>query len=185
MARKDVYLYDDSNNVLRVKGIQVELYDRRTGTLLDKQFSDDLNPPGGGLSSNEWGVQLTFSLPQNDPVDIIFTDKKYRYPGNAVRHLYAGASDRVNIDLLVIPSGSGGQQSPLPSTAGELVRWVEAAPQWSEPEKNAVKNLVFNYVSIFVPREHSLNNLPDLQKAARNWEEALQRLNINPDMLKA
>jgi len=52
MARKDVYLYDDSNNVLQVKGIQVELYDRRTGTLLDKQFSDDLNPPGGGRSSN-------------------------------------------------------------------------------------------------------------------------------------
>jgi hypothetical protein len=186
MARKDVYLYDDTNNVLKVKGIQVELYNTRTGTLIDKQVSADLNPPAfGGPPSNEWGVKLTFSLPHNDPADIIITDRKYQYPGNAVRHLYAGGSDRVNIDLLKIPAGSGGQQNPAPSVTGELARWVETAPLWQEMEKEAVKNLIFNYVNIFVPRWPSFNNLTGLSKAANNWEEALRKLNISPESLRA
>jgi hypothetical protein len=185
MARKDVYIYDDTNKVLQVNGIQVELYNTRTGTLLDKQVSADLNPPaGGGPPSNEWGVKLNFPLPHNDPADIIITDKKYEYPGNVARHLYAGGSDRVNIDLLKIPSGAGGQQRVAPATTGELARWIEAAPLWSDMEKEAVKNLVFNYVNIFVSRGDSLNSLSGLQKAARNWEKALRRLEIDPETLK-
>jgi len=186
MASKAVYLYDDMNIVLQVKGIQVELYSTRTGTLLDKQLSDDLNPPlPGGPPSNEWGVKLNFALPHSDPADIIITDKNYKYPGNAVYHLYAGGSDRVNVDLLKIPTSSGGQNQPAPSTVGKLVRWVSAAPQWNEMEKEAVKNLVSNYVNIFVSRLDSLSNLPDLKEASKNWEEALRSLGINPENLKS
>lgn len=184
MARKEVYLYDDTNNVLKVPGIQVELYSTRWGTLLDKQFSADLNPPASGGSSNEWGVKLNFSLPQHVPADIIITDKTYEYPGNAVRHLYAGGSDRVNVDLLKIPSGAGGQLQPAPSRAGDLVRWVEAATTWNEMEMEAVKNLIFNYVTLFVSRWDSLSSMPSLRRAATNWEEALLRLEIFPEKLR-
>jgi hypothetical protein len=184
VARKDVYLYDETNHVLKVKGIQVELYNTSTGTLLDKQFSDDLRRLSGGPPSNEWGARLNYSLPHNDPVDIIITDKSYKYPGNAVRHLYGGGSDRVNIDLLTIPSGSGGQQWPAPKNVGELARWVESAPRWSRTEKEAVRNLVFNYVNIFVSRWDSLSQLSGLREAERNWEEALRRLKIDPYILR-
>lgn len=184
MATKTIYLYDDTNNVLRVRGIQVELYNRQTGTLLDKQFSDDLNPPVAGGSSNEWGVRLAFSIPQNEPVDILFTDSNYEYPGNAIRHLYAGGSDEVNVDLLRIPSGPGGQWEEPPSHAGQLARWIHDAPQWSQIEKEAVENLVFDFVSIFVPRWDSLQELNDLSRTAGNWTEALSKLGIDADKLR-
>lgn len=185
MAQKAVYLFDETNNVLQVTGIQVELYSTKMGTLLDKQLSADLNPPYLGGSSNEWGVKLNFNLPQHEPADIIITDATYKYPGNAVRHLYVGGSDRVNIDLLSIPSGSGGQQQSAPSRTGDLARWVEAAPLWDEMEKEAVKNLIFNYVAIFVPRWDFLSNLPSLKKAATNWESALKRLEVSPETLRS
>jgi hypothetical protein len=186
MAQKAVYLYDDTNNVLKVTGIQVELYSTKLGTLLDKKLSADLNPPARpGGSSNEWGVKLIFNLPQHEPADIIITDASYKYPGNAVRHLYVGGTDRINVDLLSIPAGPGGQQQSAPSRTGDLARWVEAAPLWDEMEKEAVKNLIFNYVAIFVPRWDFLSNLPSLKKAATNWESALKRLEVSPETLRS
>lgn len=185
MSIKEVYLFDNANNPLQVKGIRVELFDALSGKLLDAQNSDDLNPKWGGAPSNEWGVKLNFSAPHGNPLDIYMTDPNYSYPGNTARNLYGGASDRINIDLLQLPSGGGGQQHALNQANPKLISsWVDAGWRWNEYEKEAVDNLIFNYLTVFVSRLDRLQSLRSLREVARNWEEAMVRLRINPESLQ-
>lgn len=181
MPRKDVYLFNESNDPLQVKGIRIELFDATTGTLLDAQNSEDLNP--GPMPSNEWGVRLTFTAGTN-PLDIYITDPTYCYPGNTIRNLNGQLHDRIWIDLLQLPTGPGGQTPPTSVTPSSLSSWVKQGWQWSTRGKKAVGNLIFNYISVIVPRIDDLQKLKDLYDVAQNWEEAMSRLGIRPDLLK-
>lgn len=184
MSRKEVYLFDTSNKPLRVKGIRVELFDASTFKLLDAQNSDDLNPKWGGPPSNEWGVVLNFSAPHGNPLDIYITDPTHSYPGNIARNLYGGASDRINLDLLKLPKGSGGQQSSLNSaTPHSVSEWVDAGWRWQSEEKDAVRNLIFNYITVIGSRRELLPHRSGLREVAQNWQESLVRLKINPEVL--
>jgi hypothetical protein len=80
---KEIRIFDTTNAVLKVKGIRFELYDVGSGTVLDTQNSDDLNPTSGG--SNEWGVKLNFS-PSVGPLEIYTSDPSHR-SGNTIRRL--------------------------------------------------------------------------------------------------
>src|SRR4051812_29217212 len=106
-----VYLYDRTNSTLHRAGITIDLYNASTRVLLVTDVSKDLNPGPGGAASNEWGAKLTFTVasPLKDPVDLIFTDASYRYPGNMLRFLNGDLSGRVDVDLQKIPSTTGGQ----------------------------------------------------------------------------
>lgn len=184
MSQKEVYLFDAGNNPLQVKGIRVELFDAITCALLDAQNSDDLNPKWGGPPSNEWGVKLSFTAPHGHPLDIYITDPSYSYPGNIARNLYGGATDRVNLDLLALPAGGGGQNNTLDSVAPRAIsKWLEAGWRWNEGERAAVRNLIFNYISVIGSRVDELPNRRRLRDVAENWEKAMSRLDINPEAL--
>jgi len=181
---KEVYLFDNANNPLQVAGIRVELFDASTGKLLDAKLSQDLNPIWGGPPSKEWGVRLNFSVPYGTPLDIYITDPKHTYPGNTARNLYGGASDRINLDLLKLPAGSGGQQSALTSaTPRSISRWVDEGWRWNKDEKEAVLNLIFNYITVIGSRADQLPNRRNLREVAENWGEAMLNLKVNPEML--
>jgi len=184
MSIKEAYLFDNANNPLRVKGIRVELFDANSGKLLDVQNSDDLNPGWGGPPSNEWGVKLNFSAPHGTPLDIYMTDPTYTYPGNIARNLYGGASDRINLDLLKLPAGSGGQQSSLNyATPRSIAEWVDEGWRWGPEEKDAVRNLIFNFITVISFRLDLLPNRSGLREVANNWGKAMSRLNINHEVL--
>lgn len=177
MQEKEVRIFDDSNNPLQVAGITIELFDAVTGTLFSSDNSKDLNPGSGG-PSNEWGVKLSFTAGSN-PLDIYISDPTYNYPGNTVRYLNGQEDDRLDIDLLKVGSGSGGQSAgPASASAASILQWIDLGIQWSASEKRAVRNLVFNYLSVIVPRLSELPRLPDLQRVATHWEEAMRRLNV-------
>jgi hypothetical protein len=184
MSRKEVYLFDNANKPLQVKGIRVELFDASSFKLLDAQNSDDLNPTWGGPPSNEWGVVLSFSAPHGNPLDIYITDPTHSYPGNIARNLYGGASDRINLDLLKLPKVGGGQQGSLNSaTPRSISDWVDAGSRWQPEEKDAVRNLLFNYIAVIGSRIELLPHRSGLREVANNWQESLLRLKINPEVL--
>jgi hypothetical protein len=183
MPDKTVLLYDASNQPLRVKGIRVELFDASSGLLVDAQNSANLDPNAGPLSV-EWGVVLSFTA-GTSPLDLLLTDPLYRYPGNTVRYLNGDLQDRVYIDVLQLPQSVGGQTGP-PVSAGalDLVSWVQAGLHWSEPDKDAVLNLLFNYLRVIVARPARTERSQRLKEVALNWEAALDRLGIPSQLFK-
>lgn len=183
MLTKEVYLFDTTNSPLRVSGIRVELFDCSTGTLLDTQNSANLATSGATLS-NDWGVLLRFQSVGN-PVDIYFCDPMHRYPGNVVRSLNGQVSDRLDVDLLSVPTRPGGQMSP-PSTAtpASITEWVKSGYRWSAEDKRGVLNLCFNYSSVIVPRFDELFSLEGLHGVAEDWGEALRHLGIPPEIFR-
>jgi hypothetical protein len=177
MPDKTILLYDAKNAPLKVRGIQVELFDAISGTLLQAQTSDNLDPTSGP-SSVEWGVILTFSTGTR-PLDILITDPKYRYPGNTVRYLNGDLQDRVFIDLLALPAAVPTQTAPPRSSKPQdLVAWVDGHAQWNEEQRDAVLNLAFNYMRVVVAGKEKMSQSKELGEVARNWEEALERLGI-------
>jgi hypothetical protein len=183
MAHKEIRIFDTTNAVLKVAGISFELFDVATGALLSTDLSKDLKPGPGGFPSNEWGVILHFTGGSH-PLEVYTTDPTYKYPGNTIQSLEGNQTDRIDIDLSSLPSTTGGQSTQLDSaTPLAISNWVKAARNWDEGEKWAVRNLVFNYTRVIVPR---LDDLPtsDLNRVATNWEDAMRRLGIEPDVLK-
>ena len=177
MEQKEIRIFDTSNAVLKVPGIHFELFDAATGTLLATDISRDLNP-----GSDDWGVKLIFAG-GSDHLEIYTTDPIYRYPGHAILSLEGKQSDRIDIDLQKIPTGSGGQATSLTSASPLAVsRWIRQAPEWSRDEKLAVRNLVLNYMRLVA----EIDELPGskMQNVAKNWEEALSRLGIFPEILR-
>ncbi len=173
---KEIRVFDTANNVLKVKGIRFELYEVGSGTLLDTQNSDDLNPGAGG--SNEWGVKLTFS-PIAGPLEVYTTDPNHRYPGNTIRNLEGQNDNRIDIDLSKVPATTGGQGAPLSSTdPAAVTRWVQSAPKWDHDEKLAVLNFVFNYLRLRVQRDIAPKK-DKLDLLVTNWKEALAKLDID------
>ncbi|HVT15208.1 MAG TPA: hypothetical protein VHQ90_03370 [Thermoanaerobaculia bacterium] len=176
MPTKDIHLFDRSNQALQVTGIRLELFDAVYGTLLASDNSKL-------LSSGDWGVQLSF-VSSSHPLDIYVNDPSYRYPGNALRSLNGQLSGKVEIDLLKLPPGPGGQAPPSGLvTAGSLSRLVENGIFWNQQEKAATWNLIFNYLNIFVPWLSRIDQLQDLGKVAQNWQSALERLGIDAALL--
>lgn len=184
MPDKEVHLFDASNKPLKVQGIRLELFDAITCALLDAQTSANLTP-ASGAASLAWGAKLSFTAAAN-PLDIYVTDPTYRYPGNTVRYLNGETEDRLDIDLLTLPATPSGHSSPSPTaTSAELSRWAERAPNWTAEEKRAVRNLIFNYMTVIVARLAEHPSLPtNLRDVAANWEEALRRVGIDPDLLR-
>lgn len=181
---KIIFLYDAASDPLQVSGIRVELYDASTATLLDAANSADLNPGPAGRPSAEWGVQLNFPVSPS-PLDIYITDPLYRYPGNTVRFLNGRVQDRIYIDLLQLPSATSGQVAPPASSAPEdLTDWVEQSRDWSDSEKDAVRNLLFNYISVIVARPESRGTSGDFDEMATNWEKALEQLGCPADLFR-
>lgn len=176
MPTKDLYLFDSSNNPLRVQGIVLKLFDAHNGTLLDSKLSDNYNPRNP--HSNEWGAVLSFTACGN-PVEVYVTDPNFRYPGNTIHYLNGQVSDRIDIDLEAVPTGHGGQLG-LPQTAAPraIRNWIQSAPNWTDKEKLAVWTLVSNYCRVIMPRADRLSSLTDLAEVAKNWEEALDRIGI-------
>lgn len=177
MPTKDVHLFDASNQPLTVSGIRLELFDALTCQLLAVQNSAQ-------LSSNAWGAQLSFTAGSN-PLDIYVSDPNYRYPGNTVRYLNGRTTDQLDIDLLTLPPGPGGQPAPsLNSTPASLARWVDEAYKWNSQEKEAVRNLIFNYLSVFASRQTKVENSSELKETASNWRTALERVGISYQILE-
>jgi hypothetical protein len=177
---KEIRIFDTANNVLKVTGIRFELYDAGSGTLLDTKNSGDLNPPG----SNEWGVKLVFA-PTGGPLEVFTSDPNHKYPGNTIRSLEGQNTNRIDIDLSKVPATTGGQSSTLSSTDPVTVtHWVQSAPAWSDDEKRAVTNFVFNYMALlglrdFVEKKGELNHL------VKDWEIELKKLGIEINPLQA
>jgi hypothetical protein len=174
-----IYIYDSYNKPLRKSGINIDLYDSTTNVLLASDVSADLNPP-----ANEWGGKLSFTIPLAKPVDIVFTDAAYEYPGNTIRYLNGDAGGRVDVDLRKLPTKTGGQAAP-PKTASptDLVEWVDGAPKWTGAEKDAVKQLIFNYFGLIIARQGNPTALDRLGKINENWSVALTRLGLSYDFL--
>jgi hypothetical protein len=174
-VEKEIRIFDTHNRVLKVSGIRFELYEVGSGTLLDTQDSDDLNPGVGG--SNDWGVKLTFS-PRTGPLEVYTTDPNHRYPGNTIRSLEGQSDNRIDIDLSKVPAMAGGQATTLSSNdPADISRWVQAAPKWDDEEKRAVLNFVFNFLRLrvqrdLVPKSEALDSL------VTNWKQALAKLRI-------
>lgn len=180
MPLKRVFLYDDVNDPLQVRGILLELHDQRK--MIDNNLSHDLNPGAGGAPSDTWGGILNFPSGKL-PVHILVRDDTYRYSGNAVEFLNGDLSDDVYIDLLQLPSGPGGGDGPPESgTPPDINAWIERSPDWSDHEKAAVRRFLFNYAQIIGPLVGDLSLHPDLAKVADNWDEAAVRIGI-PRML--
>lgn len=180
MPTKEVYLYDTSNQALKVAGIRVELFDAASGTLLDTKNSQDLNP---GSTPDMWGVSLQFASCL-DPLDIYVKDPSYRYPGNTVRYLNGDIDGEVKIDLLVLPITPNSQPAPTKATPQAILNWVNAAEYWAPEEKRAVWNLILNFAAVVGPRWDELAFLSDLHDVADNWAEALTRLGFPYPLLR-
>jgi hypothetical protein len=143
-----------------------------------------LTPNPYGSPSNEWGVVLKFQ-PSKNPLDIYIKDPSFQYPGNAIRFINGQISGLLNIDLMKLPSGTGGQISPPSSSSPTtLAGWVQRGFDWSREEKKAVLNLVFNYTSIVTPNWDNLPKLRHLAAVAENWGNALSLVGISPDLLR-
>jgi hypothetical protein len=172
---KEIRIFDTTNAVLKVKGIRFELYDVGSGTVLDTQNSDDLNPTSGG--SNVWGVKLNFS-PSVGPLEIYTSDPSHRYPGNTIRSLEGQNDNRIDIDLSKVSATTGGQGAPLSSTNPTAVTaWVQSAPKWSDDEKLAVSNFIFNHMRLLAQRDF-VKMKDDLDRLVKNWEKELERLGV-------
>jgi len=176
MPLKIILLYDSSNNPLQVNGIRVELFDAVRGTLLGAQNSADLNPGSGGRPSTEWGVELNFPL-GSSPLDIYITDPLYRYPGNSVRYLNGRLQDRLYIDVLQLPLATSSKlAAPGSVQPQDLSQWIQNHSDWDDDEKDAVHNLLFNYIAIVVAGPERLRLSKSMDKVRNNWEKALERL---------
>lgn len=177
MPTKDVHLFDASNNPLTVSGIRLELFDAVTFQLLIAQNSVQLGP-------NAWGAQLFFTAGPN-PLDIYVSDPNYRYPGNMVRYLNGRTTDQLDIDLLALPPGPGGQSAPsLNLTPASLSLWVDEGYKWSSREKEAVRNLIFNYLSVIVSRQARVESSSGLREIASNWRTALEQVGVPYQILE-
>lgn len=185
MPVKEVHLFDSSNAPLLVAGIRIELFDANTGTLLDVQNSVNLSPGNTGPSAS-WGAVLTFHAIAN-PLDLYISDPTYQYPGNTVRSLNGALPDRIDLDLLKMPSTPGNRSGLSEGmTAAGLARWVAREKKWTTEEKRAVQNLIFNYISIVVARVIEFGYLPaELSGVAQNWGESLRMIGIDPDALSS
>ncbi len=197
-----IYLYDTSNKPLHRTGIAMDLYDATTTVCLGTDISRDLNPNPSGVPSNEWGGKIVLTTPLRNPIDIVFRDAMFEYPGNTMRYLNGDVGGRVDADLEKLPTHASGHPRPPASAApARLARWVDTAPKWSSPEKRAVKQLIFNYCEIVVARMedqsvgHSLGSTPSpstpiwappssLTPVTENWSAALKKLGIPPSLLE-
>jgi hypothetical protein len=180
MPNKTILLYDSTNKPLRVAGIRVELFDATTGTYIAGDDSANLDPSKPDPSSDLWGVDLTFAAGTN-PLDIMIKDPLYRYPGNTVRYLNGELQDLVYLDLVSLPMHAGGQVLALRSgDASQVVGWIEQGGDWNETDKEAVYNLVFNYIRLVAARPLAVALSPELKNTATNWETALHRVGIDP-----
>jgi hypothetical protein len=182
MPNKTILLYDSTNKPLRIAGIRVELFDAAAGTYIAGGDSKNLDQSKPDPSSNEWGVNLSFVAGTN-PLDIMIRDPLYRYPGNTVRYLNGELQDLVYIDLVSLPMHAGGQVQDLQSgDASVLIGWIEQGRDWGETDKEAVYNLVFNYIRLVATRPLAVATSPELGSTAKNWEAALRRLGIRPEL---
>jgi hypothetical protein len=180
MPDKKICLYDSTNQPLTIKGINVELYDASTKTKVDGDLSDDLNP---GAKPAVWGVVLKFPS-GNTPLDLYISDPKYTYPGNTIVNLNGDLADDVLIDLLALPPGPGGQRSsPPPSlTLTDLNTWLASRSEWSPEQREAVRNLIFNYARLVsIEPERETEAFTALRS---NWEAALKKVGVDPDKIK-
>jgi hypothetical protein len=179
-----VYLYDLKNGPLQHPGISIDVYDAVTSVLLATDVSQDLNPPKFGPPSKEWGGSLKFTVPTNNPIDLLFTDASFKYPGNTLRNVNGDISRRLDVDLRRLPAGKGGQKNlPTSAAPSAITRWVDSATKWDIEEKEAVKQLVFNYCGLIVARQGDPITRSNLSKVNANWETALNRLGIPPSLL--
>lgn len=175
---KEIRIFDTSNNVLPAPGINFQLLDTTTGTILASDTSRDLNPP-----YNEWGVKLTFSASAG-PFQVYTNDPTYKYPGNVIESLEGTKDNLINIDLQKIPAyGSGQTQLSGPTTVMEVIAWIQAAKEWKPGEKRAVLNLFANYIKLRGQFGNNLKKTP-LSEVAENWETALKKLGIPYDHLQ-
>ena len=182
MPAKEVYLFDDANNPLKVAGISLELFDTTTGVMLTTALSANRKPHLGGTSA-EWGADLSFTA-CNHPVDIYINDPTYTYPGNAVESLNGQTTDRIDIDLLKLPGTPIGT-STSGVTLNGLLSAIKKNDTWSAMEKQAVITFIFNYTKTVSRNTVQSPELPpDLEKIILNWDKSLDRLGIDPDILK-
>ncbi|SDP04553.1 hypothetical protein [Afipia sp. GAS231] len=175
---KEIRIFDTSNNVLPAPGINFQLLDASTGTIVASDTSKDLNPP-----YNEWGVKLTFSASAG-PFQVYTNDPTYKYPGNVIESLEGTKDNRINIDLLKIPAyGSGQAQLSGPTTVMQVIEWIRAAKDWKPEDKRAVLNLFANYIKLRGQFKNAMKQ-PPLSEVAANWETALKKLGIPYDDLQ-
>lgn len=182
MPTKEVYLFDDSNNPLKVAGISLELFDTVTGKMLVNALSVNRQPHQGNFST-EWGADLAFTA-SSHPVDIYINDPTYTYPGNAIESLNGQTTDRLDIDLLKLPT------TPIStpttgSTMSSLLQKIRTSSQWSFREKSALISFIHTYLKTVSKHTIESPELPrDLERLIANWDESLNRLGIDPDILR-
>lgn len=182
MPTKEVYLFDDSNNPLKVAGISLELFDTVTGRMLVTALSANRKPHLGGTST-DWGADLPFTA-STHPVDIYINDPTYTYPGNVIESLNGQITDRIDIDLLKLPATPIG--TPVSGTTMDsLVGIIKEQQDWTNKEKIAVIAFIFNYIKTVTKNTIESPELPQgLVKVIANWNESLNRLGIDPDILR-
>jgi hypothetical protein len=175
---KEIRIFDTSNNVLAVAGIDFQLLDTTSGTIVASDTSKDLNYP-----HNEWGVKLTCSASAG-PFQVYTNDPSYRYPGNVIESLEGTMDNQINIDLQKIPAyGSGQVQLSGPTSVMQVVEWIRTASEWRPDDKRAVLNLFANYIKLRGQFKNALKQTP-LSEVAANWEAALKKLGIPYDDLQ-
>jgi hypothetical protein len=54
---------------------------------------------------------------------------------------------------------------------------VQSAPKWSDDEKLAVSNFIFNHMRLLAQRDF-VKMKDDLDRLVKNWEKELERLGI-------
>jgi hypothetical protein len=77
-----------------------------------------------------------------------------------------------------VPTTTGGQTTTLSSNdPADISRWVQAAPNWDDEEKRAVRNFVFNFMRLRVQRDVAAKK-EALDHLVTNWKQALAKLKI-------
>jgi hypothetical protein len=182
MPIKEIVIYDGANVPLKVSGIGIELYENGSGTLLASALSDSFPVPGLTASAL-WGATLTFTVTSR-PVDVYFSHATHKYPGNVIAQLNGAVDDRVDVDLLALPTGGGGGGSLNgPATTAMILAWVLRSRHWNPDQKQAVLQLIMNFTRFVLPYRESFRRNEALLRVALNWGEALQKVGIDPSLL--
>ncbi len=88
------------------------------------------------------------------------------------------------MDLLQLPSGPGGGGTPQASTPPSLNVWVDEQYNWNPNQKEAVRNLIFNYALIVGPSMVTGQVPQHLHEVAQNWMTAARKIGVPEEALR-
>lgn len=176
-----VLIYDHNCQPLQIPQIDVFLFKGRSAYVICNGFTGKIRGQAA------FGVDLQVSMDPPSPISVIVLDPQKIYTGNTYFNLHGGVATRLDLILFANPRSPGGEgyggpslNAPPDDKAGIQYthRAIRAQPYWSSSEKQAVENLVSNFVTFVAPNLESPST--EFGRVAENWATALTALGIEP-----